>query len=952
LIGEDLLKIGKLHLVDLAGSENIGRSGAVDKRAREAGNINQSLLTLGRVITALVEKAPHVPYRESKLTRLLQDSLGGRTKTSIIATISPASINLEETLSTLDYAFRAKNIQNKPEVNQKLTKKAMLREYTEEIERLRKDLNAAREKNGIYVDKENYERMLSRLESQDQDLSDKIQFTKNLEEQMLAKDTEINDLRRILEEHKDDLDAANALIDGLKCENSSLSSKLDEVSTEKEEMEYLVNVRAENENKLRNEASILLHTAADSTVKLDALYTKLDRKKSVEASNYEAGKRFRHSFDQDLKSLASQMKNFQNEHAEFCGSQRMTIDEYMSKKEERIKSFKSCIDDYFKKINNLLGNIPLAEADQQLAMTQACNEVASSYETVKGSCGSLLNSYIRDELKTHVTGVRTEIVAMINYVRDIKTDIDNTVDKQLADINEFVETQVASFRLSINCLNEGLAKSAGFFKETTDIRSDNAESHKKFITEVSNTEKVIIEQLAVFRELVKKQADYMDSNLNKTMHLAKAIHEEYATAADEVKTHLDSDTQNTKSTGQDLSHVLVNMKNNVHKNHTSIEDSANTVEEKLINFENSSELFGKKYQEVLHKGSIDLEAAVKSGKAKVEKQGQAILQYQSQTKDCNYKLVTDATEHLTKVGDEYVKQQTAIKDDLSNHCNSVSDVIEDYHQHIFKQSGQLNEFWDSTYLLDMPTGATPPRKAYDFPRNLTTTSPHQRILARFRSRVQSIPESDSEVQKDDDSSTYSDCSSDSVTSGGSDIQTPEIKENTAPGKVHSESDINSELVSVSKPSSLPSATPVLLKICKPELSKPAIDSSKVTSYLVFSCCRCCHQSVTNYDNCIPYSRSRSQNILAVETISPNTSIGKKMLEVQMQEKQKMSCDLLTCKFELFIARFFTCILGMVGLVNVLYNQHHVCSISMLFPSNVGEVNVSRWITRRNDFMRM
>ena len=63
------LRIGKLNLVDLAGSENIGRSGAMDKRAREAGNINQSLLTLGRVITCLVDRAPHVPYRESKLTR-------------------------------------------------------------------------------------------------------------------------------------------------------------------------------------------------------------------------------------------------------------------------------------------------------------------------------------------------------------------------------------------------------------------------------------------------------------------------------------------------------------------------------------------------------------------------------------------------------------------------------------------------------------------------------------------------------------------------------------------------------------------------------------------------------------------------------------------------------------------------------------------------------------------
>lgn len=61
--GEEVLKTGKLNLVDLAGSENVGRSGAVDRRAREAGSVNQSLLTLGRVITALVERAPHIPYR-------------------------------------------------------------------------------------------------------------------------------------------------------------------------------------------------------------------------------------------------------------------------------------------------------------------------------------------------------------------------------------------------------------------------------------------------------------------------------------------------------------------------------------------------------------------------------------------------------------------------------------------------------------------------------------------------------------------------------------------------------------------------------------------------------------------------------------------------------------------------------------------------------------------------
>ncbi|KAI5637348.1 kinesin motor domain-containing protein [Phthorimaea operculella] len=168
--GEELVKIGKLNLVDLAGSENISKAGsdnpAKKERARECVNINQSLLTLGRVITALVEKHPHIPYRESKLTRILQESLGGRTKTSIIATISPGHKDLEETMSTLEYANRAKNIQNKPEVNQKLTKQAILKEFAEEVDKLKRELQAAREKNGVYLPTEEYSEMIMKDEEQ------------------------------------------------------------------------------------------------------------------------------------------------------------------------------------------------------------------------------------------------------------------------------------------------------------------------------------------------------------------------------------------------------------------------------------------------------------------------------------------------------------------------------------------------------------------------------------------------------------------------------------------------------------------------------------------------------------------------------------------------------------------------------------------------------------------
>ena len=110
--------------------------------------------------------------RESKLTRLLQDSLGGHTKTCIVATISPARSNMEETLSTLDYSLRAKSIRNKPEVNQRMSRNALLKEYIGEIERLKADILATREKNGIYFSEENWKQICNDQELQATELAE------------------------------------------------------------------------------------------------------------------------------------------------------------------------------------------------------------------------------------------------------------------------------------------------------------------------------------------------------------------------------------------------------------------------------------------------------------------------------------------------------------------------------------------------------------------------------------------------------------------------------------------------------------------------------------------------------------------------------------------------------------------------------------------------------------
>jgi kinesin family protein 13 len=136
--GKKREKLSVIHLVDLAGSEKVGKTGATGDRLKEAAGINKSLSVLGLVISALADKALGkgkgvVPYRDSCLTRILQNALGGNSKTLMICAISPATDNYEETLSTLRYADQAKKIQNKAVVNESETDK-LIRTLTAERE--------------------------------------------------------------------------------------------------------------------------------------------------------------------------------------------------------------------------------------------------------------------------------------------------------------------------------------------------------------------------------------------------------------------------------------------------------------------------------------------------------------------------------------------------------------------------------------------------------------------------------------------------------------------------------------------------------------------------------------------------------------------------------------------------------------------------------------------------
>ena len=142
LNGKQIIKVGRLNLVDLAGSERTRVTGATGKQLEESKKINKSLSALGNVINALTDPKgrTHIPYRDSKLTRLLENSLGGNCKTTMIATISPAQCSFNESLSTLNFAKRAKNIKNRPIINEDIDHNALIHQYETELKKIRAEL--------------------------------------------------------------------------------------------------------------------------------------------------------------------------------------------------------------------------------------------------------------------------------------------------------------------------------------------------------------------------------------------------------------------------------------------------------------------------------------------------------------------------------------------------------------------------------------------------------------------------------------------------------------------------------------------------------------------------------------------------------------------------------------------------------------------------------------------
>ncbi|KAK4377543.1 hypothetical protein RND71_003839 [Anisodus tanguticus] len=479
-VGDELIKCGKLNLVDLAGSENISRSGAQEGRAREAGEINKSLLTLGRVITALVEHSIHVPYRDSKLTRLLRDSLGGKTKTCIIATISPNAHCLEETLSTLDYAHRAKNIKNKPEANQRMSKAVLLKDLYLELERMRQDVRAAREKNGVYVPHERFlqdeagkKAKNEKIEQLEIDLNISEKQIYKFRELYLSEQEEKLNLKAELKDCQANLENTKKALHELQ-ENYRIA-----ISTLKEK-ELIITKQIHSENCLIDCAKDLRKKLQNASEDITSLFARIDHKDKLEEDNQNLLRTFGSRLDNSLSDLHKIIHGLISQQQQQLRGMEEHASSFLARKCDVTKVMES-------KITKMTQTYTSGMASLKELVDALQLEASSDLDQIKS------------KLSSQATTVEKFLTAASLEAKDFVCDIKNSLDEQRQVLDFCAKQQEEGLRQSLVSAQVISQATVNFFDDLHRRASDVMN-----LLDKSNINKV--DQLQKFEKEFKEEA--------------------------------------------------------------------------------------------------------------------------------------------------------------------------------------------------------------------------------------------------------------------------------------------------------------------------------------------------------------------------------------------------------------------------------------------------------------
>ncbi|XP_008806097.2 kinesin-like protein KIN-5C isoform X2 [Phoenix dactylifera] len=731
--GEELIKCGKLNLVDLAGSENISRSGAREGRAREAGEINKSLLTLGRVITALVEHLGHVPYRDSKLTRLLRDSLGGRTKTCIIATVSPSVHCLEETLSTLDYAHRAKNIKNRPEVNQKMMKCTLIKDLYGEIERLKAEVYAAREKVGVYIPKERYHQeeserkaMAEQIEQMGVLLENNQKQIEDLQERYNTQLQQSDDLSKKLDATEKSLEHTSKLL-------AAAREDLKQAQYTLKEKDFVISEQRKAENALAHQACVLRSDLEKSLRDNASLFSKIAREDKLNTANRSIVNNFRADLATRVGTLCNTVVaslDRQNEHLQsvekLCQSSLDFHDKAVSELKRKVSASRALYTSHMEALQNV---VRLHKASSNASLEEMSSMISANTCSLDQllALGQSEADLIFSDLQSILSIHRGEIANFTRELREkFQVNLDRTKEMSnfILELLEKIGKGTKEFQNDSTLVHEAQVKSIADFQKAYEEQSRSEE--EKLLAGITN---LVSSHMRRQKELVEVRL----TGLGDAARDSKAIMDNHASSMDIVTTDAKRKWEEYSKQAEQDSEDGSNFSAAKHcRMELMLQQCVNSVDA-------TSQQWKKTHASVSEMSSkhvAEIEALVRSAIESNDQHDAEVASARMAAEEDVAKNSKDVLQHFDTVIDHERNSAAGVMAAVEAHSATLHKLQEEQSSQATEINSHAEDTFQNTYMDYEPTGETPTRSEPDIPSRGTIESlramPIEALLEEFR----------------------------------------------------------------------------------------------------------------------------------------------------------------------------------------------------------------------------
>lgn len=608
-------------------------------------------------------------------------------------------------------------------------------EYTEEIERLRRDLIASREKNGIYVDEENYSLMQHKLTAQAEEIKERKEEIDALKEQIDKINELFNDTKNELQTRNSELEEKSQALVKTTSVLQHTHKALNKVTLERDEKSHLVVQQVQTEKKLSAQAQKLLEVADQSTTDVSALHMKLDRKRSVETVNDQRSREFRTSFQQKLghmEDLMSQLVQKQSSyittlHKDFSQSLEAYEKQYLE-----LSGVIAALSNSHSQHLEILGNKMTEEGEKEQRWAE---EILRIHTNQKNSAVSSHRMFVSEHFIPQIGVLNNLLKKQHLILQEQNKTIISSLEQQQASLKYYVAEHLELTSELWKNIKVLLEEQATGVRKVQDNVVSISEAESSLNQKWEDNMKMLQQMFSTMQEMMTRHKEHINPLLPQIQDDLR----ETSVSTQKCQGLIENHITQVKNSGNEFEETCIrDLQSLSHETQDSLKkamDFGVEVQTKQEMLQTESVTAADNMENAWETTYQEVEARIREHAENHVHELQANRYHLQELSTVVQNSVVKEEETLENHRQQHEKQVNSHRHQLANLEGLSMDFVQSLTQELRLRDQDMDKFLNEDMLKDVPTGQTPQRREYSYPRVFAATSPHERILERFRNTL-------------------------------------------------------------------------------------------------------------------------------------------------------------------------------------------------------------------------